>query len=153
MQVKNNSKFIVFVLGGISHQEIAALANFERQQIIYGAWPQERLIIGSTEQKPLTGRDMLKMLSNINLNEQQEEYIEPPNLYEDEEDQIPQQSKRSGGGKKKSKKKMKVELPSDDDEDEGVVKADHIQIDMEEQTQNVQNTAEVAPSENSEGES
>ena len=30
MQVKNNSKFIVFVLGGISHQEIAALANFER---------------------------------------------------------------------------------------------------------------------------
>ena len=62
---EEQSKFIVFVIGGISHQEISALTSFERNQIVNGHWPQERLVMASTESRPLTGREMLKMLSAI----------------------------------------------------------------------------------------
>lgn len=58
------------MIGGISHQEIAALTNFERNQIVAQLWPQERLVLGSTESRPLTGREILKMLAAIDLDAQ-----------------------------------------------------------------------------------
>jgi hypothetical protein len=60
-----NSKLIVFVIGGLSHQEISSINSFERNQIIHGKWPRERIILGSTSKDILTGKSMLKMLSEM----------------------------------------------------------------------------------------
>ena len=63
---QGDNRLIVFIIGGISHQEITVVNQFERNQIIHGKWHNERLVLGSTNEKVLTGNTMLDMLGKVN---------------------------------------------------------------------------------------
>jgi hypothetical protein len=62
-----DTKLIIFVIGGLSHQEVVSIQKFERNQILHGKWSKERIISGSTHQDILTGYDLIEMLEQLNL--------------------------------------------------------------------------------------
>lgn len=72
-KMSNSSKLIVFVIGGLCHQEVQAVAQFERNQIVYGKWKEERIVLGSSQKKVLTGRDMVESLEQVDFDAQAKE--------------------------------------------------------------------------------
>ena len=68
-KISNSSKLIVFVIGGLCHQEVQAITQFERNQIIYGKWKEERIVLASSQKKVLTGRDMVESLEQVDFDD------------------------------------------------------------------------------------
>ena len=60
-------------MGGITINEIGALANFERQMIVKGAWTSERIVIGSVpiqgQKSPIiSAEEMMGIISQTQIN-------------------------------------------------------------------------------------
>lgn len=125
----NPSKFIVFVIGGVCHQEISALTAFERNQIVNDVWPQERLIMVSTESRPLTGRELLKMLATIGDIDQQMQgqemafqrtsHLNFPDQREDEEEEEREDKPSISFNQIDLQEKDEAEAPHLDDSEDG----------------------------------